>query len=373
MKAEKEERDSASVFVQDNQVQTHAKDTMNANTKLIDNDSDWPPYEMPVGKPSSDGPNADGPVRDTGSSAPNPRPASEQLVSVAIAPPIPAMPPTTLPNLYRPSAFPAFMSRSAVFGAFRAGHAGSHTGWLRAQGSYDVDFAGERLSMLDKRVWEALVAIAKDRQVDLSKPFKVTLAEIARGASVAGNGGVALASVWNCAVRLAATRLQVNLEGSRRAGSLLAGAMKSKREYRVQLDLGFAAAILGDDIQIDFPAGRRQALSTPLAQWLHDYLTSHEPAGFAFRLRHLRELCGYADEARHFPADLRAAMEELASNCPELVASWSMDESSKKSEAWKLSIERGADRPSALFPPSMKKIPPPPKPSNRKRRGGVAL
>ncbi len=279
----------------------------------------------------------------------------------------------TLPNLYRPAAFPAFMSRSAVFGAFRAGHAGSHTGWLPAQGNYDIDFEGERLSMLDKRVWEALVAIAKDRLVDVSKPFKVTLAEIARRAGVAGNGGVALSSVWKCAVRLAATRLQVNLEGSRRAGRLLALATKVKREYRVQLDPEFAAAILGDDIQIDFPVGRRQALRAPLAQWLHDYLTSHKPADFAFFLPHLRGHCGYADEARHFPADLRVAMEELATNCPELVASWSIDDSRKKSEAWKLSIERGADRPSPLFPPSMKKIPPAPKPRNVKRRGGVAL
>lgn len=56
---------------------------------------------------------------------------------------------------------------------------------------------------------------------------------------------------------------------------------------------------------IDFPTGQRQALSAPPARWLHDYLTTHEPAGVAFRLRHLPELCGYANEARHFPAVAR--------------------------------------------------------------------
>jgi len=345
---------------------------------LINDDSDWPSsYECatspPPAPPSQPNPGVTGLGAPLG--APSPANVASNL-SNKLAHANPAcvvVAPLTLPDIFKLSAFPAFMSRSAIFGVGRPGHGGPHRGWLQAAGNYKLNFEGECLSMLDKRVWEALVRIAKEKRIDVQHPFKVTLSAIARRAGVGGTGGLALPRVWACAERLAASQVQVDLEGSTRVGALLGSATKVGRAYFVQFDAEFAMAILASDIQFQFVDGRRARLKLPLAQWFHDHLSTHRPSPLPYTLGYLRDICGYRNQDSAFPMAVRKAMAELAAGCPGMVAGWSIDEVGVDSTCWRLEIERGAERPCPIYPASMKTSFPATKPSATKRRGGVAL
>lgn len=345
---------------------------------LLDDPSDWPAsYEGPVGQPPSaplqPAPAVGGQGAQQASPLPGPTPNIPAGASPANLAALPVAAPLLLPHPFKLSAFPGFMSRSALFGVGRPGHGGPHSGWLHSAGEYHLNFEGERLSMLDKRVWEALVRFAKEKGVDIRNPFKVTLSGIARRAGVRGTGGLALPRVWACVERLAASKVQVDLGGSTRAGALLASATKDGRCYYARFDADFAMAILSDDIQFQFEDGRRDRLTLSLSQWFHDYFSTHNPWPRPYTVGYFRDMSGYRDQDSAFPRALRSAMAELAATCPTLVERWSIDDSDIDSACWKLAIKRGAERPSAMYPASMKTSATAPKPGSTKRRGGVSL
>jgi hypothetical protein len=305
----------------------------------------------------------------------------------------PAQQPTLLPNAKDLDMFPAFMSRSALFGAFRPNCGGVHAGPLNAAGAVELTFNGPRLCMEDKRVWEALIRIAKRDQVDIAAPFKVRLAEVAQ---LAGYGEGQSRSAYGAIERLASCRLDAVVYGARMSGWMLMSSAKDGRHATVRLDPALAAPALSQTMQAAVlpPPASSQPLSKAargagsngvgslLAQWLRDYLSTHKPPAKSLTLGYLRRLSGYVSEAKHFVSALENAMADLVNFRPDLVASWSIDKSgdlaqtearAHASERWILLIVRGPAQPVVKHPPKAACAVAPQAKSPPKRRGGVSL
>ena len=250
--------------------------------------------------------------------------------------------PTLMPLALEPDMFPAFMSRSALFSAIRANSGGYHNGPLKASGKVSLNFHGPRLSMVDKRVWEALVRAAKGGRFDLAGPCFVEVADVAE---MAGFERGQTRSVWAAMERLAASKVDAMVEGVSVSGRLLASVAKIGKRRMVAFDPALMEAALGRALNAELAGSPRGRSAPLLAQWLGDYFLTHEPSTIAPDLNYLRELCGHAGSPKGFVAALEAAMRSLSSARPDLVAGWTIDKSRRSSLSWTLRVERGAARP----------------------------
>jgi hypothetical protein len=148
-------------------------------------------------------------------------------------------------------------------------------------------------------------------------------------------------------------------------GSLIATAAVSQGKFYLRLNPDFAIPALLADKQFLFDAGRRSSLRSGLAQWLHDFYSTHKESR-DMDLLYLRDLCGYDGPARNFPRKLEEAMRDLVEIAPELVASFRIDAIGRCSDAWKLRVVFGTETPSFIPP---KRIPS----GAQSGRGKVAL
>lgn len=278
-----------------------------------------------------------------------------------------------LPHADDHDMFPAFMSRSAIFGAIRANLGGPHNGPLRAAGDASLSFEGPRLSMADKRVWEALVRIAKRDRIDASEPFDVRLSEVAR---LAGYGQGQSRAAWASIERLARAKLDATVYGAKACGWLLMSCDRSGRMARVRFDLGFIEPALSQTMQASMKGAAGDGVRSLLGQWLRDYFSTHKPPAKSLTLDYLRDLSGYTSQPKHFVAALETAMAELTSDRPDLVASWSIDKSESvgnASDRWTLLAIRGPAMPVVRHPPKPAPVEPPAPPFPSKRRGRPCL
>jgi hypothetical protein len=256
-------------------------------------------------------------------------------------------PPTLLPHPHKPDMFPAFMARSALFSAIRANTGGSHHGPLQAPTTMSLSLQGPRLSMADKRVWEALVRAAKRGRVDMAAPFDVAMGNVAE---MAGFGRGQTRSAWAAVERLAAAKVDALVNGVPVVGRLLASATKDGRRRVVAFDAKFMEAAFARVLNVDMTGSLRGRSEPPLAQWLGDYFQTHEPFATDPDLDYLRKLCGHGGTPKDFVSALEAAMAALAAARPDLIAAWSIDKSKGSSLEWTLVTPRGDARPSVKHP-----------------------
>lgn len=264
--------------------------------------------------------------------------------------------PTLLPLAHELDMFPPFMSRSALFSAIRSNSGGSHAGPLKASGKVSLALQGPRLSMADKRVWQALVRLAKRGRVDVAGPFDIALTEVAE---MAGFGRGQTRSAWEAIERLAASKVDAVVDGVAVNGWLLASAKKDRRRRSVAFDAAFIEAALARVLNVELVGSPRGRSQPPLAQWLGDYFLSHEPSDKAPDLNYLRGLCGYGGAPKDFAAALEEAMDALAGSRPDLIEGWSIDKSKRSSLNWTLAARRGGYCPRAKHPPKLKAVPVP--------------
>lgn len=308
------------------------------------------------------------------------RPAAK---SAALAsPPILAK----LPHASKADHFPAIFCRSALFRVGGAdenpdaltGPAGAAAGPvpMEAQGGANLTLEGPWPRMRDKAVWEAAISIAKGRP-DAFGPIPVNLSDFAERLGMKDKGGRALEWIWTSLRRLARCRIEFDppkSSGARIAGHLLLAARQAGRRREIQLDPALAARLLEEDYQFSLDLARRRKLSSALARWLHDFLSTHSDYARPLGLQYLRGLCGYTAAPRRFPAALRAALSEVAAKAPELLESSLIDDSSKSSSEWTVKLASGKEKRRFEQPKAAAFKPPPGSQGGSKaRRGGVAL
>ena len=303
-------------------------------------------------------------IRQTETSKPSSQPRSQPQPRTPNLAPLQKGP--DIPHRKLPNHFPAFMSRSALFKAGRSSTNLADSTELPAQG-YVLRVQGPRLTMRDKQVWETAIQIAKESADDLSSSFEIGLRDFARRMGSTDFNGKALAAIWASLQRLAEARIQFSIPGScSGVGSMLSTAVKQGSRCYVRLNPDFALAALAGDKQFKIHRDRRSKLAQALAQWLHDFFSTHSVSR-DLDLKYLRNLCGFDGRKRNFPEKLRLAMAELCAAAPELIASFSVEEIGWDGDAWILKVVKGSESPEfKLGERSIAaKLP--------NRRGGVAL
>lgn len=270
-----------------------------------------------------------------------------------------------IPHRDKPDHFPAFMSRSAMFKAGRSYEDMATFTEFPAQGC-TLRCRGPRLTMKDKHVWETAIQIAKESSPGLSSSFEIGLRDFARRMGHKDFCSKTLAPIWDSLERLACARIEFDIPGQcSGVGSMLSTAVKRGNRFYLRLNPDFALPALMGDKQIMIRSERRAKLSSALAQWLHDFYSTHS----TYRdhdLAYLRELCGYDSTHRNFPIKLDQAMKELVATAPELIASFEMIKVGRESDLWNLRAVRGQEKASYKMPAAI--------PSKKNRRfTGVSL
>lgn len=266
-----------------------------------------------------------------------------------------ARPSITFPLRDKPEHFPAFAARSALFRVGRpesqASEATLEPVRVKAQGGYEIHCQGPRLTMSDKLVWEIALQMAKEASSDLSASAPVSLSEIARRMGWSDRSGKALAWIWTSLQRLERARVSFVLpDGRQGGGALLASVTKSEDgAVSIRLDPDFAWPALSRDKQFRIRFDRRRLLRSSLAQWLHDFFSTHSEAR-PLTFDYLRELCGFHAKKSRFPASLIEALDELKALAPELVRGYSIDRKRRDSDQWVLTVDRGSEPAEFVMP-----------------------
>lgn len=270
-----------------------------------------------------------------------------------------------IPHRDKPDHFPAFMSRSAMFKAGRSSEDMATFTEFPAQGC-TLRCRGPRLTMKDKHVWETAIQIAKESSPGLSSSFEIGLRDFARRMGHKDFCSKTLTPIWDSLERLACARIEFDIPGQcSGVGSMLSTAVKRNNRFYLRLNPDFALPALMGDKQFKIRSERRAKLSSALAQWLHDFYSTHSAAR-DLDLGYLRELCGYDSIPRNFPNKLDQAMKELSDIAPELIASFEIIKVGREGDLWKLRAVRGPESASYKMPAAL--------PSKKPRRfGGVAL
>lgn len=312
-------------------------------------------------------------------------PASTPSLAGALpsAVPAPAHTPIAIPHHAKLSHLPAFALRSDLFGVSRPERFDPALTYARRECSapekYPLACTGPLLSQRDKAVWLAVIDIAKDRKADLLSPVDAPLGEIARRMKLESTGGSSLNWIKESLQRLIHCEVEATFEtGPPATGRLLASSLIAKQRHQIVFDAPFLEAALTRDKQFHVDIDRRAGLSSNVAIWLHDYLSTHSKAE-PLDLEYLRVFCGYGADQSQFPGVLAKAMTELVSAKPEtLIASFNIAKGTRDSNHWKLEYARGSEKVSFMPPkqlgakpsmPSNKAAPAKQKKSN----GGLVL
>jgi hypothetical protein len=269
----------------------------------------------------------------------------QEAVTPSTSTPDTGLPFVEVPNKEKPDHFPAFMSRSALFRASQATETNfDEITEIPSQDS-TIRVLGPRLSMRDKAVWEIAIQLAKEESVDMSQAFQVSLRDFVRRLGEKDTGGAGLASVWGCLQRLALARITFDIKGQCSGlGSILSTAVKSGGHCYLRLNPDFVCPALTTGLQFRLNSQRRNSLAMPLAQWLHDFYSTHTKSR-DIDLAYLKNLCGYVGENKNFVVKLRKAMGELATSAPTLIAKFEIIKRGRDSEKWILRVVKGTELP----------------------------
>jgi hypothetical protein len=326
--------------------------------KTYSDDWDEPQPERAVQPTVLEQPRDDAEVRKPDALAPAPRaevPEGAGPTSWALVPPAAAAEPrinaVEIPMRGELERFPALFARSAIFRAGRGGADIPQTELACYGEGYSVLFAGPRLDMREKRIFE--LALRAGKEVGYAGvEFGLSASEITKALRrpLKNSGcepkpsGPEIDRIGTSLERLARAEIDYRTPGCPwRAARMLGSARETSSGWRVSIDPDLVPA-LKDDNQFKMNAERRETLTTDLAKWMHDFVSTHK-AGFkaGFKLGELAELCGWRDDAGHFSARLAKALEELREKCPELVVGFDLLREKRGALSWRARVDRGEE------------------------------
>lgn len=255
--------------------------------------------------------------------------------------------PILFPCSNKPDHFPGLFSRSGLFGVAVGAIAPQPSGSkaIKCQSPYLLSIDGPVLGMADKRVYEAVVRIAKACKLDLNESLDTSLRDIATMMGLHSLGGISLSAVSDSLAKLRQCKATFRLhDKSEHCGLMLSSVDTSKSGVRIEFDQDFVIPAFGMDRQFQSNSLRRHQLDGSLPQWLHDFFQTHS-AAHDLTLGYLRDLCGYGGRDKSFPNRLDLAMNSIVKQCPELASAFFLAKLSRHSNLWSLSVTRGPESP----------------------------
>lgn len=238
--------------------------------------------------------------------------------------------------------YPALAQRS---GLFRVGLCGGKAFEGCELACFESDrrliYSGPKLTMEDKRVWEAVLAAAKQRGAGVEFPLPARSVATALGRST---GGKESRSIVASLKRLRQAEIDYQLPGGARGSARLVKSLrKAPGRYMASLDPALLPALY-DDKQFRIDSKRRESLNSDLARWLHDFMSTHEAGSkWEFRLDRLADLCGADPDDSHFATNLEAALDELRDSCPLVLASHSLAKIGRERPFWRVALWKGSE------------------------------
>lgn len=279
------------------------------------------------------------------------------------------LPQVAIPLAREIGRFPGLFARSAIFGVGQVGAEPDMLGSeLACYGEgYCVIYDGPRLGMRDKRVWEIALRAAKAEGF-AGGEIALSASDIAKELGIS-DSGPDLTRVAESLKRLARAKIAYRVPGATGIANMLGSARKASSGWRISIDPGLVPALDWDG-QFLMNTIRRERLSSDLARWLHDFVSTHA-AGFqaGFKLSELADLCAWRAQRRRFPAALEQALAELSMKCPELVVGFEIQRKKRSSESWRARVDRGLEKESFRTPAKERR----PRAIEKPRRGGVSL
>ena len=288
--------------------------------------------------------------------------AAKSLPMSSAAPaalPLPApITPIPFPFCNKPDHTPGIFTRSALFRVERlargAGPEGDSSHAVKAQRPCMARVDGPLLTLSDKRVFDAVVRQAKEEKLDLNEPLRTSLRVLASRMGLSSTGGNSLSWISDSLDRLARTRLTFRLaDGALHEGDMLASVERGQTGVMLRFDPDLILPAFGTDKQFRINAKRRAKLSSPLSQWMHDFISTHTDA-HDLTLDYLRQLCGYGGRNSSFSERLTTSMAALVKFAPEIVSSFEIIKLGRSSDHWTLSFKRGVEAANFFDPAAMK-------------------
>jgi hypothetical protein len=215
-----------------------------------------------------------------------------------------------LPEIFEDKrAIPNCFLRGALFGMVRKGRralVGDMPIFTMSQ--YDLTFTGYELDQNDLEVWDTLMYLAKERQVD--NELRITLYDLCKQMRLTNNGKT-LEAIKNRVARLKVGTVKIISNKKEFGGSLINnyyidsdGDGKLVVEYNKKLTPLFA-----DNDYTLISADIRHLLGdNQLARWLYNFYESHkEPIPFAINF--IQKLCRSEAEPKGFKRLLKNALD----------------------------------------------------------------
>lgn len=268
------------------------------------------------------------------------------------ATPVAGGPAIVLPHAAKRDLFPALFCRSALFRVSGADDPATEPDGtapaiaIAAQGGVDMMLRGPWPRMRDKAVWEVALEMAK-ASPNAAAPIPVNLSQFADRLGYADRGSDTLEWIWTSLRRLSHCEVEFDSplsSGPRIVGRLLGAAREAPSGKEIEIDSALAPRLLSEDFQFAIDRERRATLSTSLARWLHDFLSTHSSQSRPFGVPYLRTLCGYGGENKRFPRELERALSELVQKAPELLARYLFEKPTRSSDGWTVFLTCGEEK-----------------------------
>jgi hypothetical protein len=217
-----------------------------------------------------------------------------------------------LPEIFEDKrAIPNCFLRGALFGMVRKGRrALVENQPIFTMSQYEVSFSGSEMDQNDLEVWDTLMYLAKERNVD--SELRITLYNLCQNMRMPDNG-INRKTLLSRVKRLAFGQVSIKTNGKEYFGSLIddgyideAGDGKLIIRYNKKL-----APLFTDGDYTLISADIRHLLGdNQLARWLYNFYESHNQP-IPFDVDFIRKLCRSESELKGFKQKLKIALEEV--------------------------------------------------------------
>jgi len=233
-----------------------------------------------------------------------------------------------LPDIFEEKrAIPNCFLRGALFGMVRKGRRSLVKDLpIFSMSQYEISFSGEHLDQNDLELWDTLIYLAKDRNVD--SELRITLYDLCQQMRMPDNG-INRKTLIARIKRLAFGQVSIKINKTEYFGSLIDdGYIDTIGDGKLVIRYNKKLAPLFTDNDYTFISVDIRHLlgDNQLARWLYNFYESHkEPMPFAIDF--LQKLCRSETEAKDFKRKLKHAL-ELVKNAHRAVnikSKWNYD------------------------------------------------
>jgi len=217
-----------------------------------------------------------------------------------------------LPEIFEEKrAIPNCFLRGALFGMVRKGRralVGDMPIFTISQ--YDLTFTGYELDQNDLEVWDTLMYLAKERNVD--SELRISLYDLCKQMRLSDQK-INRENVFNRAKRLQLGQVSIKTIDREYAGSLIDDVYVDKAgdgKLIVRYNKKLTPLFTDNDYTLISADVRHLLGDNQLARWLYNFYESHKEP-IPFTIDFIRQLCRSDSELKGFKQKLKSALEEV--------------------------------------------------------------